>query len=145
MPTLMRTIRLRRHADYGLVYGASRKYRSGSLSFFYRERPAEPLGAAAPASPRFGITVPRALGPAVLRNRIKRRVRVAARAALALLPAGVDVVLHPRPVIATMPFAALCGELESVFRTVAQRIAAGAPNVAAPRVPRPGKRAGGSR
>ena len=136
MPTPFRTLRVRRHADYGLVYSASRKHQSTSLSFFYRERSGL---AAGERSARFGITVPRVLGPAVLRNRIKRRIRIAARAALHLLPDSTDVVLHPRPIVATMPFAGLQGELEAAFHTVARRIASSAANTPLPRPPRRGK------
>ena len=138
MTASFRTLRLRKHADYGLVYGASRKSQSASLSYFYRQREAEPSGKSPslPHSARFGITVPRALGGAVLRNRLKRRIRVAARAALHLLPAGTDVVLHPRPEAATVDFPRLQRELESVFNMVAQRLATGAVNTPLPRPPR---------
>lgn len=128
--------RLCKHADYGLVYGASRKHQSTSLSFFYRTCPQAPdLARVA----RFGITVPRAIGNAVLRNRIKRRIRVVARGSLHLLPVEADVVLHPRPVVAVMPFAALERELAVVFATVARKLAAGEPNTPLPRTPRKGK------
>lgn len=126
----LRTVRLRKHADYTSVYGASRKHSSTSLSFFYREQPrvTGPL-----STSRFGITVPRAIGPAVLRNRIKRRLRVVTRAALATLPHGVDIVLHPRPSVAVMPIHALRTEINAVFATIARRLAAGAVNSPLPR------------
>ncbi len=127
--TPFRAVRLRRHADYGLVYAASRKHSGPSLGFFYRMQIPE----AASQGARFGITVPRALGNAVLRNRIKRRVRVAALAALPALPTGVDVVLHPRAFVADMPFQALQLEMASVFATVARRVASGAVNTPLPR------------
>ena len=137
----LRTLRLRKHADYGLVYGASRKLQSTSLSFFYRVHipTRHTLSHDQHLSSRFGITVPRVLGPAVLRNRIKRRLRVVARAILPMLPIGTDVVLHPRPIVATMPFPALQSELESVFMTVARRVTSGAINTPLPRTPRRGK------
>ncbi len=125
--------RLRKHADYGLVYNASRKHRSRTFSFFYRERPGELV-------PRFGLTTPRALGPAVLRNRVKRRLRAAAHPGMHLLPPGVDVILHPRPETATVPFPALVSEIETVFRTVASRVASGAAHPPLPRGPRPPQR-----
>jgi ribonuclease P protein component len=147
MVSSLRPLRLRKHADYGSVYGASRKHTSASLSFFYRSRPAATAppreeDASGAGNARFGITVPRALGNAVLRNRIKRRVRIAARAALPLLPTNVDLVLHPRAVVATMPFADLLRELETVCATVSRRIASDAPNTPLPRQPR---RKGGKR
>ncbi len=142
MPAPFRNLRLRKHADYRLVYGASRKHSSASFGFFYRDRvfPSVALPAVPPRSQstesRFGITAPRAIGPAVLRHRIKRRVRIAARQALPVLPPGPDVVLHPRPEVATMPFPILLSEVEAVFATVARRLAAGAVNTPLPRVPR---------
>ncbi len=137
--TMPSTHRLRKHADYGLVYGVSRKHQSTSLSFFYRTR----LQASASAqAARFGITVPRAIGNAVLRNRIKRRVRVVARGSLHLLPLETDVVLHPRPVVAVMPFPALERELAAVFATIARKLAAGELNTPLPRTQRRSKASG---
>ncbi len=136
MPQPFRTVRLRKHADYGLVYGASRKSQSASLSYFYRQHTGD--SSSQPTGARFGITVPRALGGAVLRNRLKRRIRVVARAALHLLPANVDVVLHPRPEAATIDFPRLEREIEAVFRTVTQRLASSAVNTPLPRRPRSG-------
>ena len=134
------SVRLCKHGDYGLVYGASRKYQSASLSFFYREREPASASNAATSNARFGITVPKVLGHAPLRNRLKRRLRVAGRAAMPLLPPHVDLVLHPRPVVATMPYPALTAEIAAVFRTVAERVAAGAPNNPLPRQPRSKKK-----
>jgi ribonuclease P protein component len=142
MVSSLRPLRLRKHADYGSVYGAGRRHTSASISFFYRPRTVAADAAPDGVNARFGITTPRALGPAVLRNRIKRRLRIAARAALPLLPAGVDLVLHPRTSVATMPFPNLLLELEAICTTVSRRIASGAPNTPQPRQPR---RKGGKR
>ncbi|RRA48356.1 ribonuclease P protein component [Acidipila sp. EB88] len=141
MPTSFQQTRLRKHADYGVVYGTSRKHQSPSLSYFYRAA-LMPVSDAPATSSRIGITVPKVLGAAPLRNRLKRRLRVAARVALHHLPAGTDVVLHPRPVLATMPFTILQQEIDSVFLAVARRIAQGAPNTPLPRQPRKGAKAG---
>ncbi len=132
--------RLRKHADYGLVYNASRKHRSRTLSFFYRERLGEAAASPEVQAPRFGLTTPRALGPAVLRNRVKRRLRAVAHPRMHLLPPGVDLILHPRPEAATLAFSALVSEIETVFRTVAARVASHADNTPLPRGPRPPKR-----
>jgi ribonuclease P protein component len=169
LPALL-SVRLRKHAHYGVVYAASRKHQSGSMSYFYRSsfeaaavaawgEPDSGIQSSAVSKswpsllenkyesmpmPRFGITVPRVLGPAVLRNRIKRRLRVLARAAIHLLPAGTDVILHPRPKVATMPHEDLQLEVESIFRQVARRIAGNAPNTPLPRRPKsPAGRSGG--
>ena len=48
-------------------------------------------------SPRFGFSVPRSVGGAVERNRIKRQLREIWRARLDRVPAGNDYVLIVRP------------------------------------------------
>jgi len=48
---------------------------------------------AADRAPRIGITAGKAVGSAVARNRVKRRLRAIAATALPRIPAGTDVVL----------------------------------------------------
>jgi len=50
-----------------------------------------------PAAPRFGFSVPRAVGGAVERNKIKRQLREVWSARLEHVPAGNDYVLIVRP------------------------------------------------
>ncbi len=111
-----RSARLRKHADYQLVYQESRRYSSPSMSYFFRARSKED---SAGAQPRVGLTAGRALGGAVERNRIRRRMREAVRLHLGELPALVDVVLHPRRSVLEMEFARLEREVARVFATVA--------------------------
>ncbi|HEY0797138.1 MAG TPA: ribonuclease P protein component [Acidisarcina sp.] len=68
--------------------------------------------------PRVGLTAGKVLGNAVVRNRIKRRMREAVRAHVAVLTSDVDVILHPRKFVATMEFAKLEAEVRWVFATV---------------------------
>jgi ribonuclease P protein component len=70
------------------------------------------------AGSRVGLTVPKALGKAVDRNRIKRRMREAVRRNLPLLSAPVDLVLHPRRIVIEMEFTQLEREVAAVFRSV---------------------------
>ena len=49
-----------------------------------------------PGAPRFGFSVPRRVGNAVVRNRIKRQLREIWRARLDRVPAGRDYVLIVR-------------------------------------------------
>lgn len=58
-----------------------------------------------PGPPRVGLVVPRSIGPAVARNRVKRRLRHAAAAA-ALRP-GVDYVIIANSSIEKAPFSAI--------------------------------------
>lgn len=115
--------RLRKHADYQRVYGAGRRHSSASMSYFFRLRePGEMAGAGA----RVGLTAGRVLGVAVERNRIRRRMREAVRLHLNELPAGVDVVLHPRRLVLDLEFARLEREVSRIFGAVAARVATGA-------------------
>src|ERR1700761_4325131 len=108
------TCRLRKHADYQSVYKASRKQFGKQMSYFFllRRMPCEEPntgcdGTLAPAAPRVGLTVPKAMGNAVERKRIKRRMREAVRSQLALLQTPVDVVLHPRRSVIDLDFTTL--------------------------------------
>lgn len=106
--------RLRKHADYQRAYKASRKQSSSSMTFFHASQPQ--LGE---NRPRVGITAGRVLGNAVERNRIKRRMREAIRANQSLLPAGIDVILHPRRSVLAMDYAELRREIGRIFTKVA--------------------------
>jgi ribonuclease P protein component len=112
----MQTHRLRKHADYQLVYKAGRKQFAKQIAYFYAVRPtdrrSDTLG------PRIGLTVPKALGGAVDRNRIKRRMREAVRHKLELLSSPVDVILHPRKSVINLEFTQLEREVAQIFRSV---------------------------
>ncbi len=110
--------RLRKHAEYQQVYGASRKQFTKHVAYFYVLRPASAAPQGAVPTARIGLTAPKALGNAVIRNRIKRRMREAARQALPLLTAPVDLVLHPRRTVLEMEFAQLQREVTGLFRSV---------------------------
>jgi ribonuclease P protein component len=108
--------RLRKHADYQLVYKRGKKQFAKNIAYFHAVRPDDRRSDTAGA--RVGLTVPKALGKAVDRNRIKRRMREAVRRNLGLLSAPLDVVLHPRRVVIEMEFAALEREVSVIFRAV---------------------------
>ena len=65
--------------------------------------------------PGIGFTVPKALGNAVQRNRLKRRMREAVRSQLSLLPASWAVVFNPRRSVLDAPFEELCREVGRIF------------------------------
>lgn len=67
------------------------------------------------APARVGFTVPRALGRAVIRNRIKRRMREAVRGELSHLPACWNVVFNPRRTVLDAAFDDLRRETARVF------------------------------
>ena len=62
------------------------------LYWFPRDDPDE--------EPRVGLAVPKGIGSAVVRNRVKRRLREAWRERIAAVPRGNDYVLIVRPGLA---------------------------------------------
>jgi len=113
--------RLRHHADYQRVYKAGRKQFAKQMAYFFALRAADALSEI--SGPRIGLTVPKALGKAVDRNRIKRRMRVAVLRALPRLSVPVDVVLHPRRSVLTLDFAAIEQDVVEVFEKIQSRCA----------------------
>jgi len=107
--------RLQRHADYQRAYAASRKRHSASMSWFLARQSSAFAGAAMPSGPRVGLTVGKVIGKAHERNRIKRRMREVLRKNVALLPAGFDLILHPRRVVLTLDFAKLEAEIVRIL------------------------------
>ena len=127
--------RLRKHADYQLVYQASRKQFSASMTWFLARRDA--MGSSSPDSPspdssnpvqaglpRVGLTAGKVLGKAHERNRIKRRMRELVRRHFAVLPLGYDLILHPRRSVMTMDFLKLDAEVLRIFRQAAAQASA---------------------
>ena len=113
--------RLRKHADYQVVYKSSRKQFSSLSSYFVRLRAPEESATIEPG-PRIGLTVGRVMGKAVVRNRIKRRMREALRLNLSALSADVDLVFHPKKTVATVEFPTLEKDVLKVL-TAAQQLA----------------------
>jgi ribonuclease P protein component len=68
---------------------------------------------------RAGFTATKKLGGAVVRNRVKRRLREVARAVLPLYAkAGCDYVLIGREATATRPYPSLIDDLKEALRKV---------------------------
>ena len=100
--------RIQKSKEYRLVYDTGRKTpKSNFVAFCLRRSDNEPT--------RVGFTTPRALGKAVLRNRVRRRIREAVRLNLWRLPVGWSFVFNPRRVAADRPFSEIVAEVEQVF------------------------------
>jgi len=69
------------------------------------------------AGPRVGFTVGKVLGGAVVRNRIKRRLREAVRLH-GPVAAAVDVVINPKKSMLTTPFEELRNEVGRAFEVI---------------------------
>ena len=106
----MTGVRLRKHADYQRAYAAARKRQSASMSWFLAPQSPAP-GQTPPTGPRVGLTAGKVLGKAHERNRIKRRMREVIRRHINMLPAGADLILHPRRSVLTLEFAKLDAEV----------------------------------
>lgn len=85
-----KSARLLKRAEFVAVKEGGRSFADGPLAASFAPRPA-----GAPASARVGLTVSSKVGNAVVRNRIKRRLREAVRHELELLP-PVDLVIVAR-------------------------------------------------
>jgi ribonuclease P protein component len=90
---VQRKNRLSRSRDFDAVYRRGRSVSTRFLTLYWFSRPAEP------GEPRLGLAVPKAVGNAVVRNRIKRQLREIWRARLdgEAIDAGSDYVLVVRP------------------------------------------------
>jgi len=116
--SIPREHRLRKHAEFELVYKSGRRQFSSSFTAFYLLRPGTQS-----EGPRVGITVGRQMGGAVQRNRIKRRVRAAVRQNLRRVASAVDVVINPKKAVFGMDFEALSTEIARAFDAIAQKTA----------------------
>jgi ribonuclease P protein component len=81
-----------RSADFRLVYDHGFRVSGPLFAAFCRARE----GAAMDQGARLGLTVPRAVGKAVARNRIKRRLREVFRLHRVKIAPQWDIVLNPR-------------------------------------------------
>ncbi len=88
--------------------------------------PAEPGAVVDDGSPRVGFVVSKAVGGAVLRHRVQRRLRHVVRGRLDRLPRGGLLVVRATPAAATAESARLADDLDSALaRLLRPRSAAG--------------------
>ena len=126
-------MRLLKRVEYEAVYAAGQRRSSPQFSVFFRAQTALPNSAfgrepsregssaktlAASGASRFGISVKKALGGAVVRNRIRRRIREILRRNRTEIPTGWDIVIHPRSTVAQAAFAPLEAELVRLLRSI---------------------------
>ena len=98
-----REARLVRKSEYDAVYRNGKRRSSSHFTLFVRPNDL-PLS-------RFGFSIKKALGGAVVRNRIRRRLREMVRCHRQEIPAGWDFVMHPKSSVAKAPMPVLTAEL----------------------------------
>jgi ribonuclease P protein component len=105
-----RSARILRSADFRTVYDNGTRVSGPLFAAFCKAREGDGAGV------RIGLTVPKALGGAVVRNRIKRRFRAAFRLHRAEWNFDWDFVFNPRKAAILAPFADLERALAEVIR-----------------------------
>ena len=90
---MKRANRLSRSRDFDAVYRQGRSVSSRFLVLYW-------FGQEEPPEPRFGMSVPRSVGNAVARNKLKRQLRELWRERIERVPPGRDYVLIVRPGVA---------------------------------------------
>ena len=107
--------RLLKHADFERVYSRGRRSFAAHMTFFYVPRqPGEGL--------RVGFTVSRALGGAVQRNRMRRRLREAVRLQWPGSALAADVVINPKKSLLQAEFEDLQGEVSRAFAVIGKSL-----------------------
>jgi len=107
--TFERRDRLGRSRDFTRVYAQGSRVASRTFLMFVAEN--------ALGHHRLGLAIARRVGNAVLRNRVKRRLREAFRLSRHRIPGSLDLVLHGRQEVAEQPME----ELLEAFVSTAQR------------------------
>jgi len=92
------------------------------MTVFYLARTAGGQDCSPHTGPRVGFTVGRALGGAVVRNRMKRRLREAVRLTGPLTAGAVDVVINPKKMLLTNEFAAVLNEVRRAFVVIEEKV-----------------------
>ena len=110
---LPRACRLVRRAEYDAVYRDGRRRTSREFTVFLRPNGLD--------LSRFGWSIKKALGGAVRRNRIRRRLRETLRLHRQEIAPGWDIVIHPRSSVATAKFSALAAELLALLPRTERR------------------------
>ncbi len=98
-----REARLVRKSEFDAVYRTGKRRSSAHYTVFVRPN--------ALTISRMGFSIKKALGDAVVRNRIRRRLREMVRCHRQEIPAGWDIVIHPKSSVATAVFATLTQDL----------------------------------
>ena len=112
--TFSRDDRLRKRREFEECYASGVRVSGRHVQVFLLAGPSR-------ERPRLGISVPRRVGNAVIRNRVRRRLReIFRRSRVQLLPRGGALVVNARPSAAAASFRELS---EDLVRTVSRATA----------------------
>jgi ribonuclease P protein component len=114
--------RLLRHSEFERVYKQGRRHFSAHMTAFYLWRPEDELKGA-----RVGFTVSKALGGAIQRNRIRRRLREAVRLNGFHYNMPVDIVINPKRSTLSAEFNDLQNEIAKAFQVIEKQFQRGKP------------------
>jgi ribonuclease P protein component len=103
-----REARLVRKGDFDRVYQTGKRFSSSHFTIFVRRNEL--------ALSRFGFSIKKALGGAVVRNRIRRRLREMVRCHRQEISAGWDIVMHPKGSVHKTPFVTLALDLVRLLK-----------------------------
>lgn len=101
--TFPREARLVRRGEFDAVYRTGKRFSSSHFTVFVRRNEL--------ALNRFGFSIKKALGGAVVRNRIRRRLREVVRCHRQEVSPGWDIVIHPKSSVGKAPFVAITEDL----------------------------------
>src|SRR4051794_24550896 len=105
--------RMRRPAEFAVAVRSGA--RAGSRSVTVHVAAGSPAVPADRRYARVGFVVARSVGSAVVRNRVRRRLRHLLRERLASLPTGLDIVVRAHPAAANLSSAELGAALDAAF------------------------------
>ncbi|HUJ51740.1 MAG TPA: ribonuclease P protein component [Bryobacteraceae bacterium] len=104
---------MRRTSDFRRAYTQGKRIAGQYFTAFCLKVPLN-------AGPRFGFTLPRALGKAVVRNRMKRRIREMLRVRLQEFAPEWDIVINPRRSALTASIVELRREVDRLITQCAK-------------------------
>ncbi|WP_436790563.1 ribonuclease P protein component [Yinghuangia sp. YIM S10712] len=108
--------RLRRRDEFAVAVRRGRRAGRPLLVVHIAHSATDPHPSAGePLPPRAGFVVSKAVGPAVTRNRVKRRLRHLVRDRIAMLPEGSLVVVRALPPAAEADHAELASDLDAAL------------------------------
>jgi len=110
---------MRRPAEFAAAVRSGA--RAGSRAVTVHVAPSSAADATEPRQARVGFVVARSVGSAVVRNRVRRRLRHLLGARLAALPTGLDIVVRAHPQSADLPSAELGRDFDAALTAALER------------------------